>query len=360
MSFPLGSHRQHQLADRSSSTTAGWTGLVLPACGVAALAFALIAIKRRRHRQSYWQDKVIVISGGPRGLGLELTRIWLKRGARVAFCSRSKDDIDRALKSLAEYGDRVFGRPCDVTSAKDVRNLMAAVVSRWGVIDAVVNNAGIMTVGPVECMTTADYRAAMDTHFWGALHMIEAALPHLKRRRGHIVNIASVGGQISVPHMAPYSASKFALVGLSEGLRAELAASGVQVTTVCPGIMRTGSPRNALFKGQHRREYAWFSIAGSLPFLSIHSRLAALRIVNAAGRGQAYLTLSLLANLAIRAHGAFPRLFVRLMGLVNRMLPSSGGIGTKAALGVDSSSSWSRSVLTLPSRRAAFRNNELR
>src|SRR5437879_7816866 len=121
-------------------------------------------------------------------------------------------------------------------------------------------------MGPIESMNTEYFEEAMLTHFWGPLYSILAVLPEMKaQRRGRIVNISSIGGKISVPHMVPYSASKFALAGLSEGLRAELARHNIVVTTVFPGLMRTGSPVNAMFKGQRPQEYAWFAISDSLP-----------------------------------------------------------------------------------------------
>jgi NAD(P)-dependent dehydrogenase (short-subunit alcohol dehydrogenase family) len=331
-----------------------WVAGVLAGVGLFALS-----ARRRRHRQDYWRDKVVVITGGARGLGLELARVWLARGARVAICSRSPRDVERAFTCLGRDERRVLGLVCDVTNETEVRRLIDRVCERWGEIDAVVNNAGVMTVGPLDCMREDDFRVAMETHFWAPLHVVEAALPHLKRRRGHVVNIASIGGELSVPHMLPYSASKFALVGLSEGLRVELAATGVHVTTVCPGLMRTGSPRNARFKGRHRDEYAWFSISGSLPLVSIDSAIAARRIVEATTRRRAYLALSLPAKLAIRAHGLFPGLAARALGLVHRLLPPVGGIGNRSASGADSASRLSPSLLTVLTERAARRNNEI-
>src|SRR5262249_17300153 len=159
---------------------------------------------------------------------------------------------------------------CDVTNQDQVQAAVDAVLARWGRIDVLINNAGTISVGPAETMTAEDYEVAMRTHFWGPLYMTLAVLPGMRQRReGRIVNISSIGGKVSVPDLVPYNASKFALVGLSEGLQAELAKDGIVVTTVCPGLMRTGSPRNALFKGQHRAEYVWFSISDSLPILSM-------------------------------------------------------------------------------------------
>src|SRR6185437_14182851 len=177
------------------------------------------------------------------------------------------------------------------------------VHSRFGAVDVLVNNAGVIQVGPIEVMTHEDFELAMQAHFWGPLNTIMAALPGMRQRRsGRIVNISSIGGKVSVPHLVPYSASKFALVGLSEGLQAELAKDGIKVTTVCPGLMRTGSPRNADFKGKHRAEYAWFSISDALPGASMSAERAARQIIAACRRGDAEIILSLPANVAAKVH----------------------------------------------------------
>ena len=139
----------------------------------------------------------------------------------------------------------------------DAERAVERVVSRHGAIDVLVNNAGIITVGPLEHASIEDFEESMAVHFWGPLHTMRAAIPHMRRQGGgRIVNISSIGGKVGVPHLAPYCASKFALVGLSEGFRAELLRYGLYVTTVCPGLMRTGSARHAVVKGQHLLEFA--------------------------------------------------------------------------------------------------------
>lgn len=223
------------------------------ACGLGVAGAALYAV--RRSRRYTFQDKTVLITGGSRGLGLELARCFGEEGARVLICARTADDIRRAVDELRDEGIDAIGFVCDVTSHRQIDELVDTVIDRWGAIDVLVNNAGVIQVGPESCMRLKDYRRALDTHFWGPLHMIRAVLPHMQRARaGRIVNISSIGGEISVPHLVPYSASKFALVGLSEGLATELARDGIRVTTICPGLMRTGSPRNADFKGQHRKK----------------------------------------------------------------------------------------------------------
>jgi NAD(P)-dependent dehydrogenase (short-subunit alcohol dehydrogenase family) len=238
---------------------------------------------------------------------------------------------------------------------------MVEVVTRhFGRIDVLVNNAGVIQVGPVEEMTLEDYEQAMAVHFWGPLYTTLAVLPQMRARRdGRVVNVSSIGGKIGVPHLVPYSASKFALAGLSDGLRAELAKDGIVVTSVFPGLMRTGSPRNATFKGRHRAEYAWFAISDSLPVTSINAERAASQIIDACRRGRAELVITTQAQLAVKFRALFPEAAADLLAVVNRLLPGPGGIGRARAKGRESESALAPSVLTALTEAAARRNNEL-
>lgn len=336
------------------------TKVIPTAIAVVAAAAGVGLLTLKRMRLHSFRNAVVVITGGSRGLGLELARRWGSEGARIAICSRSEEELRRAQTELAASGIQAMAASCDVTDESQVRAFIAQVRSRLGEVDVLVNNAGVIQVGPVECMTRDDFRQAMDIHYWGALNTIEAVVDGMRRRRrGRIVNIASIGGKISVPHLVPYCGSKFALVGLSEGLHAELAQYGIQVTTVCPGLMRTGSPRNAQFKGKHRLEYAWFSVSGALPGLSVSSQRAAWRIVEGCRRGASTVTISPAAIVAVRLSGLLPRVSSTLLRLSNRLLPGAGGIGSRSVHGHESASRWSPSLLTLLDQRAAARNNEI-
>src|SRR5207253_5505608 len=142
--------------------------------------------------------------------------------------------------------------------------------ARFGQIDVLINNAGIIAVGAVPSQTLVDYQEAMDVMFWGVVYPTLAVLPQMMRRgSGHIGNITSIGGKISVPHLVPYGCAKFAAVGFSEGLHAEVKRFGVNVTTVVPGLMRTGSHLDAFFKGKQEYEYGWFALSGTNPLFSI-------------------------------------------------------------------------------------------
>lgn len=332
--------------------------LLWAAAGVGTL-LAGRAVARRLFGYSL-RGKVVLITGGSRGLGLVMAREFAREGARVAICARRPEELDAARADLKGRGAEVLAVPCDVTDRAQVKEMMNVVRDHFGRVDVLVNNAGVIQVGPIEVMTVEDYETAMKTHFWGPLYTSLAVLPEMRRRReGRIVNISSIGGKISLPHLVPYSASKFALVGLSEGLRAELLKDGIVVTTVCPGLMRTGSPRNALFKGKHRAEYAWFAISDSLPVTSMNAVRAARQIVAATRRGDAEVILTIQAQLAARFHGLFPGMTADLLGLVNKLLPEAGGIGRARAKGKDSQSSLAPSVLTALSEKAAVKNNEM-
>jgi short-subunit dehydrogenase len=210
-------------------------------------------------------------------------------------------------------------------------------------------------------MKLGDYEDAMNTHFWGPLYMVLAALPHMRRQGGgRIVNISSIGGKIAVPHLVPYSASKFALTGLSDGLRLELMRHNIIVTTVCPGLMRTGSPVNAMFKGRRPQEYAWFAISDSLPLASISADRAARQIINACRRGDAELVITVQAKMAVLARAMAPELFQDAMALMNNLLPGpSATDGDEARPGRESESEWAPSALTATTYKAAEENNEM-
>lgn len=313
----------------------------------------------RRSSEISLNGKVAAVTGGSRGLGLVLARRLVDAGAAVAICARDEEELRRARQDLVERGGRVYAHVCDLTDRDDVERWLAAVRQDLGPVDVLINNAGLIEVGPFENQTLDDFRAAMDLHFWAPLYTTLAVLPEMRRRReGRIVNIASIGGKISVPHLLPYSASKFALVGLSEGLRAELAKDGVRVTTVCPGLMRTGSPVQARFKGQTEPEYTWFMLSDSLPGISIPAERAADQILAATRRGDAEVILSVVAQLGATIHGIAPGLVADVLGQVNRLLPSPGGNGSRSVRGAECENSVTQSPLTALTQRAAAANNE--
>lgn len=325
-----------------------------------AIGLGALALFRRAQTQYDFKGKVALVTGGSRGLGLVLARQLAERGANVAVCARDEQELTQAKASFARYGLNVYTVQCDITDHAQVREMVDEVQREVGPVDVLVNNAGVMEVGPVETMEVADYETSLDTHFWGPLYTTLTVLPGMQQRGGgRIVNISSIGGKIGVPHMVPYCAGKFALVGFSRALGAEVRKDGIYVTTVCPGLMRTGSPRNVDFKGKHRAEYAWFAISDSLPLISVDVHRAAWEIVEACSRGDSESVFPLPAKLAITVDSLFPEFSLTMAGIANRMLPGPGGIGKDTRKGFESESFVTNSFLAATSREAAARNNEV-
>ena len=334
--------------------------LILTGIAGAAAIGGLALLASRRTSFDY-SDRSVLIMGGSRGLGLVMARELVGRGARVAICARDAGELERAKADLASLGGDVLSLVCDVRTPSEIKAVIEKVGSRFGPIDVLINNAGIIRVGPFELQTDRDFDEAMQVHFWGPYHAVRAVLPEMKRRgSGRILNIASFGGKVAVPHLAAYCASKFALVGLSSAMRAELARHGIYVTTVCPGLMRTGSHINAEFKGQNEKEFALFSLVDALPITSISAERAASQILNAAARGKAELTITPQAKLAVLFNALFPETTAAAMAIVNNFLPGPGNGDKSAYTGLESTSAVSPSVVTSLIDEAAEWNNELK
>jgi NAD(P)-dependent dehydrogenase (short-subunit alcohol dehydrogenase family) len=320
---------------------------------------ALTRLSRARLGISF-EDRVVVITGGSRGLGLVLARVFAAEGARVVLLARDLGELDRARRDIEARGGWVLTLRCDIRRRGDVRAAVDRIVEECRAIDVLVNNAGVIQVGPLEHMSEEDFENASATHFRGPLNLMLEVVPIMRHRSfGRIVNIASIGGRVAVPHLAPYCASKFALVGLSDAVRAELDEYGIRVTTVSPGLMRTGSPGHALFKGQHSAEYTLFRTAASLPGLTISAERAARKIIEACRYGDPALTITPQAKLAAVMNAAAPGLTARATMLVSRLLPrpnSVDGNASRKGLDVDQRGP---SLVTALGDRAALANNEI-
>lgn len=329
--------------------------------GVGAALLLGAGLLWRRSRRMELGGRTVLITGGSRGLGFLLARQFARKGARLVLLARGAEALEAAQAELALGGADVLTLPCDVGNADAVAEAVSRAVHRFGPIDVLVNNAGIIQVGPLETMSLDDFRSEMAATFWGTVHATLAVLPGMRaRREGRIVNITSIGGKLAVPHLLPYSCAKFAAVGFSEGLHAEVAKDGVRVVTVAPGLMRTGSFGQGLFKGQREKEVSWFSLGASLPVVSMNAERAARRIVRATERGESFVTLGLPAKAARLLHGLFPGFVAETAGVAARFLPGPGAAGPeqRAEKGFRYRGTVSRSLLTVLGERAARANRE--
>ena len=329
---------------------------------IAAVFLGVWAIARAMRTQRFpLKNKVALITGGSRGLGLVLARQICGEGGKVALIARDADELARAKADLVGRGAVALTVQCDLLDSEQIQSAVGQIMDRFGKIDILINNAGIIEVGPLEHMGRDDFERAMQLHFWAPFELISRIVPEMRTwGGGRIVNISSIGGKMAVPHLAPYSASKFALTGFSDAIRAELARDNIHVTTVAPGMMRTGSHVNAKFKGKHDTEFAWFAASAGAPLISINADRAARKILAACRRGQPSLTLTFAARTAILGNALFPNLVGYAMKIVNRFLPGAGNAeGNQLRTGSQLrrlTPGW----LTRLADRATTRNNEER
>ncbi|HTU50495.1 MAG TPA: SDR family NAD(P)-dependent oxidoreductase [Acidobacteriaceae bacterium] len=327
-----------------TSTLAG--AAVLTAAAVAA---ALMQRERRRASKplpeskqlpnaAQLRDKVVLITGSSRGLGLALAEEFGHHGAKLVLTARDSDELERArllvLERTSVEPNRIMTMPADLRRPEEVQSLVQRATEHFGGIDILVNNAGVIAVGPIESQTIENFRNVMDMNFFSGVQCSMMVLPQmLSRRDGVIVNISSVGGKVAVPHLLPYTASKFAVTGFSQGLHAELRAKGIHVLTVCPGLMRTGSHLNALFSGDAPREYRWFSLLANLPGVSSSAQDAARTIVSAVISKSTEISITPQATVVSRVSQVLPELTACLSSATNRFLPNPGPDGSPVRRG---------------------------
>jgi len=234
-------------------------------------------------------------------------------------------ELRRAEEIVAAEGCQTLGVPCDVADAESVNGMVQSVIEHYGRIDILVNNAGEIIVAPLENLDLAEFQRSMAVMFWGTVYTTLAILPAMKERgEGRIVNITSIGGKVSVPHLLSYSCAKAAAVAFSAGLRSEVKQFGISVTTIVPGLMRTGSHVNAMFKGNPLAESAWFGVAASLPVLTISADHAAKLTIDAVCSGKAEKVLGTPAQVLAKMDTLLPGLTATLLQISNSLLPKAG------------------------------------
>ena len=262
---------------------------------------------------------VVLVTGGSRGLGLAIASRFAQRPANLVLAARSFAELEQAQqKLLAQHPhlspENFYLVAADLSRPEECERMVNEAFARFGRIDVLVNNAGIIEVGPIEAMSADVFEKTMRVNFLAAMQSTWAALPRLLsqtpaagwKRRATIVNISSIGGKFAVPHMLPYSAAKFALTGFSEGLYAEVRGKGIHVTTVCPGLMRTGGEDHANFLGDADAERRWFDFCAKTPGIATTPEHAANRIFDAVAQGRPEITITPQAWLGARFAGLFP------------------------------------------------------
>jgi len=290
--------------------------------GAAAATGAMLLARRALANRRELRGKVVVVCGGSRGLGRALAHELVRQGARVAICGRSAESLEQTRVWLQSFGRPVMAEVCDLRQREQTASFLARVEQQLGPIDVLIANAATIDVAPIEALGVEDFDAALREILGSAMHAALAVLPAMQARgRGNLTFIASIGGKLAVPHLAPYSTAKFAVIGFAEALSAELAKDGVRVLTVTPGLMRTGSHLHATFRGNAARELGWFGASATAPLLSIDADRAARRIVSAIDRGDRYLTFTPAAYVGAWLHDAAPNVWAHIAAIAARLLP---------------------------------------
>jgi NAD(P)-dependent dehydrogenase (short-subunit alcohol dehydrogenase family) len=310
--------------------------LLLGALGGAGILWGTRAWLRSRRRIDL-ADRVVIITGASSGHGYIVARQAAEHGAHLVLAARDLEALKAAEAELPRHGaPSVMAVATDVREPAQVEALVAQAVARHGRIDVLVNNAGIISVGPVEAMTPEDFRAAMETNFWGAFHATRSVLPQMRAQRfGRIANVVSLGGKRAVPHMLPYTASKFALAGFTQGLRTELARENILVTGIYPSTMRTGGHTHAWLKGNAEAEYIWFALSDTIPGLSVSAERVARRLWRAVCDGEAEVVVGWPARLIVVLEALFPNEIAELLGLADLLLPGPVADDAPAVQGQD-------------------------
>ncbi len=293
----------------------GWLNrLALVGCGLGIAAY----ITRQTPTPDI-QGKVVIITGGSRGLGLALAEEFARQGARLALCARDSRRLEAARERIESLGAEVLVIPCDVTDQAQVQMLVDSALDRYGVVDILVNAASALRVGPVLTQDLQDFADVMDATFWGMAYATLAVLPHmLERQSGQIVNVASIAGAVSMPHLAAFDSAQSAAIGFARSLRAELAGTGIAVTTVLSGFLRESAQGTALIEDSRRSE-TWTGQIAASPLATLGTAQAARAIVTATRQGKAEVLIPSTLKALTVCYDLFPG---PTLALLNRIGPS--------------------------------------
>lgn len=279
---------------------------------------AAYEIYQRQKLKTHFQGKTVLISGGSTGLGFALAKRLLSYGANVSVCGRDENKLKDFKNQLVLYTNSLHTFQCDVASRDKVKSWVSSTLTRFGKMDILINNAGILTVGPFESQGSSLYKESLDIMFWGHFNTTQEVISHLQG--GQIVNIISVGGKISIPHMSSYSVAKAAAGAYSEGLGIELSKHGINVTTVYPWLLRTGSYVNGFYPQGDVNEFRAFSLGSALPGISLNVDAAVTEILIAIRNKKARSYIGSLAPLVVQVNETFPGLSRKFLSMVTKIL----------------------------------------
>jgi len=251
-----------------------------------------------------FKNKVVVITGASSGIGRASAAEFARLGSRLVLVARRREKLEHARKELSGYGTEVLAIPCDVSDRGQAKSMSDQVLKKFDRVDILVNNAGFAIYGPVSELSIEDIESQMSTNYLGMVYCTKNFLPaFLRQNSGHIVNVASVAASFGLPGIASYCASKFAMLGFSEGLRHELHGTGVGVTVVSPIMVRTEFFDNPSFEKMPRYSPA-----------SLSPETVAKAVVRAASSNRLEIIVPHVVRLAVWLKHTLPFAVNPLMG----------------------------------------------
>ena len=261
-----------------------------------------------------FKDKVVLITGASSGIGKETAIQFAKRSANVVLVARGKDRLIQTENELKKFNVSILTHQCDVSKEDQVQEMAKKVFEKFDTVDILVNNAGFAIYGSVSDLSIDDIKSQMETNYFGMIYCVKNFLPKMiDQKSGHIVNVASVAASFGLPGIASYCASKFAMLGFSEGLKHELKDTGVGITIISPIMVRTNFFDNPSFD-KMPKNYS----------RSISSEKVAEAILNATNSSRFEIIVPSYVRGAVWLKHTFPNLINPLMGKsFNKLLDSS-------------------------------------
>ena len=252
-----------------------------------------------------FKNKVVVITGASSGIGEAAAEQFAKKGANIVLVARRKEKLEQVEKKLSKYSTKILVQVCDVSDKEQVKQMSEKVIEIFSKIDVLVNNAGFVIYGKVEELSIEDIESQMQTNYFGMINCTKYFLPYfLKQNFGHMVNVASVGGSFGVPGIASYCATKFAMLGFSEGLHHELHETNVGVTVVSPIMVRT-----SLFDHLSFKNFTKFATG-----ISLSSETVAKAIIKASDSSRLEIVVPSFVRIGIWFKQMFPFLINPIIG----------------------------------------------
>ena len=256
-----------------------------------------------------FKNKVVLITGASSGIGKQTAIEFAKLGSSIILVARRKNKLEQVENELKQFNVNTLVCACDVSKKDQVEELSKIVLQKFDSIDILVNNAGFAIYGSVSDLSINEIESQMETNYFGMIYCVKNFLPlMLKKKSGHIVNVASVGASFSVPGVSSYCATKFAMLGFSEGLKHELYGTGVGLTVVSPIMVRT-----PLFEHPSFTNFSKFSTG-----VSLSSETVAKTIIKASNSSRLEIVVPSVARAVIWFKQTFPFLINPIIGRIFR------------------------------------------